>query len=74
MACHYPDLVSAMIGCAANGILLQPIGSFTQNWVETRHRYGISARISQTSFRGETSGGVAKCRLVSHSCEILAVL
>ena len=28
----------------------------------TRHHYGISALVSQTSFRGETSGGVAKCR------------
>ena len=74
MTRHYPDLVSAMIGCAASGILLQPIGSFTQIWVVTRHQYGISALISQTSFRGETSGSVAKCRLVSHSCEILAVL
>ena len=67
MACHHPDLVSAMIGCAASGILLQPIGSFTLIWVVTRHQYGISALISQTSFRGETSGSVAKCRLVSHS-------
>ena len=74
MACHYPDLVSAMIGCSARGILLQPIGSTTQIWVETRHQYGISALISQSSFRGESSGGVAKCRLVSHSCETLAVL
>ena len=74
MACHYPDLVSAMIGCAASGILLQAIGSFTRIWVVTRHQYGISAAVSQTSFRGETSGSVRKCRLVSHSCEILAVL
>ena len=33
--------------------------------VFTRHQYGISALVSQTSFRGETSGGVAKCRLFS---------
>ena len=26
-------------------------------WVVTRHQYGISALVSQTSFRGETSGG-----------------
>ena len=31
----------------------------------TRHQYGISALVSQTSFRGETTGGVAKCRLFS---------
>ena len=29
----------------------------------TRHQYGISALVSQTSFRGETVGGVAKFRL-----------
>ena len=32
----------------------------------TRHQYGISALVSQTSFRGEKSGDVAKCRL---SCQ-----
>ena len=30
-----------------------------------RHQYGISALVSQTSFCGETSGGVEKCRLFS---------
>ena len=34
-----------------------------QIWVVTRHQYGISALISQTLFRRETSGGVGKCRL-----------
>ena len=29
----------------------------------TRHQYGISALTSPTSFREETTGGVAKCRL-----------
>ena len=32
--------------------------------VVTRHQYGISALVSQTSFDGETSGSVAKCRLL----------
>ena len=40
------------------GNLLQPIRSTTQIWVATRHQYGISAVISQTSFPGGTSGGV----------------
>ena len=48
-------------------ILLQPIRSTTQIWVVTRHRYGISAHDSQERFRGETSGGVAKCRLFSQA-------
>ena len=29
--------------------------------------YGISALVSQTSFGGETSGSVAKCRLFSQA-------
>ena len=29
----------------------------------TRHQYGIYALDPQTSFRGETVGGVQKCRL-----------
>ena len=33
----------------------------------TRHQYGISALVSQTSFDGETSGSVAKCRLFSRA-------
>ena len=28
----------------------------------TRHQYGIFTLVSQTSFRGQTSGGAAKCR------------
>ena len=43
--------------------LLQPITSISQIWVVTRHQYGISGLVSQTSVRRETSGGVAKCRL-----------
>ena len=35
--------------------------------VVTHHEYGISALISQTSFGGETSGRVAKCRLFSQA-------
>ena len=31
----------------------------------TRHQYGISAVVSQTSFRGKTSGDVAECPLFS---------
>ena len=39
-----------------------------QIWVVTRHKYGISTLISQTSFRGETSaGGVEKYRLFSQA-------
>ena len=33
----------------------------------TRHQYGISALVSQTSFGGETGNSVAKCRLFSQA-------
>ena len=45
----------------------RPIRSTTQILVVTRHQYGISALVSQTSFGGETSGSVAKCRLFSQA-------
>ena len=58
MTHHSPDLGSAFDWS---------IRSTNQIWVLTRHQYGISALVSQTSFRGETIGGVAKCRLFSHA-------
>ena len=45
----------------------RPIRSTTQIWVMTRHQCGISALVSHTSFGGETSGSVAKCRLFSQA-------
>ena len=45
------------------GNLPQPFRSTTGIWVVRRHQYGISALVSRMSFRGETSGGVVKCRL-----------
>ena len=63
MGRHYPDLGSASDWSCRVGNLIQPIRSTTQIWVVTRHQYGISALVSQTSFGGETSGSVAKCRL-----------
>ena len=49
----YPDLGGASDWLKEN---FKPIISTTQIWVVTRHQYGISVLISQTSFRGETSG------------------
>ena len=63
----YPDLASASDWSCRVGNLIQPIRSTTQIWVVTRHQYGISALVSQTSFGGETSGSVAKCRLFSQA-------
>ena len=47
----------------AGGNLFHPIRSTTQIRVVTRHQFGIFALVSQTSFRGKPSGGVAKLRL-----------
>ena len=44
-------------------------GACTYVWVVTRHQYGTLALVSQTSFRGETSGGVAKCRIFSKAVQ-----
>ena len=67
MTRHYPDLASASDWSCRVGNLIQPIRSTTQIWVVTPHKYGISALVSQTSFGGETSGSVAKCRLFSQA-------
>ena len=41
---------------------------FVLFWVVMRHhQYGISALVSQTSFCQETTGDVAKCRLLSQA-------
>ena len=45
-----------------------------QIWVVMRHQYGISALVSQMSFRRETSAGVAKCRLFSQAMMFQAFL
>ena len=67
MTRHYPDLGSASDWSCRVGNLIQPIRSTTQIWVVTRHQYGISALVSQTSFGGETSDSVAKCRMFSRA-------
>ena len=44
----------------------QLIRNTTQTWLVVRHQeYGNSALVPLTSFRGETSDGVRKCRLFS---------
>ena len=53
------------------GNLLQPVRSTTQIWVVTRHQYGTFALFSQTSFIGETSGGVMKCCLFNQAKYLL---
>ena len=67
MLLRYQDLGSASDWSCPMGNLIQPIRSTTQTWVLTRHQYGISALVSQTSFGGETRGSVAKCWLFSQA-------
>ena len=63
----YPDLGSASDWLKEVSHALRPIRSTIQIWVVRRRQYAISALVSQTSFRGETVGGVAKCRLFSQT-------
>ena len=67
MTRHYPDLASASDWLKQISHAARPIRSTTQIWVVTRHQYGISALVSQTSFRGETSGDIAKRQLFSQA-------
>ena len=67
MTRHYPDLGGASDWLNQISHAARPIRSTTQIWVMTRHQYGISALVSQTSFGGETSDSVAKCRLFSQA-------
>ena len=64
---HYPDLGSASEWLNQISHAARPIKSTTQIWAETRHQHAISAYVSQTSFGGETSGSVIKCRLFSQA-------
>ena len=56
MTRHYPDLGNASDWLKQISPAARPIRSSVQVWVVTRHqtKYGISALVSQTSFRGET--------------------
>ena len=73
MTRHYPDLGSASDWMNQISHEAPKIWSTTQIWVLRRHQYGISALVSQTSFRWETSGGVAKCPLFSQVISLLAL-
>ena len=64
---HYPDLGSASDWLNHISHAQRPIRSTAQILVVTRHQYGISGLVSQTSFGGETSGSVAKRRPFSQA-------
>ena len=50
--------------------LLHSIKSSTQIWIVTRYQHRISALVSQTSIRRETTGRVAKCQRFSQAAKI----
>ena len=67
MTRHYPDLGSVSYWLSQISHAVRESRSTTQIWVVTRHQYGISALLCQTSFGWETSGSVAICRLFSQA-------
>ena len=70
ITCHYPELCCTSDRLKQVSHAARPIQSTTQIVVVTRHQYGISALVPQTSFpRGETSDGVAKYWLFSQAIE-----
>ena len=58
--------VLLLIGCATCEICFNQSRALP-HWVVTHHQYGISALVSQTSFHGETVGGIMKCHLFSQA-------
>ena len=76
MTRHYPDLGSVSDWLKRAETSFQPIRSTTKIWVVTRHQYGISALVTQTSFCEGSSGDRARRRLFSQAtlqAEILLV-
>ena len=69
MTRHYPDLGSASDWSFRGANLTQPIRGTTQIWVVTRHEYGISVLVSQTSFGWETIGSIVKCWLFTEATD-----
>ena len=61
------ESLSRSLSGSLSGSLSRSLSASTMIWVVTGHQYGISAPVSQASFRGETSGRVAKCRLFSQA-------
>ena len=56
-----------LIGRAAWEICFSQSEALSSSGAVTRHQYGISALVSQTSFCRETCGGIAKCWLFSQA-------
>ena len=63
---HYSDLSSASDWLKKIFLAARPM----RIWVVTRHQYGISAIGPKTSFRGETSNDIMKCRPFSQDNQV----
>jgi len=74
MTRYYPDLGSAPDWLKQISLAVRPIRNTKQIWVMKRHQYGISALVLQTSFRGENSRGVAKCRVFSQAIVVTLLI
>ena len=70
MTHHYPDLGSASDWLKRSSCVFQPIRSTTKIWVVTRHQYGISALVTQTSFREGISGDLTRRPLFSQAIKL----
>ena len=64
---HYPDLGNAFVWLKQISLAARPIRSTTEIWIVMCHQYVISAHVSYTSIHGQTSDGIAKCRLFSQA-------
>ena len=73
MTRHYSDLGSASDWLKQISHAAQPIRSTTQIWGEMRHQYGISALVSQTSFRGQTRGAGPAERIFKWGANAIAL-
>ena len=73
MTRQYPGMGSVSDWLKQISRAARTIRNTTHTWVLTRHQYGISALVSQTSFRGKTSGRVAECLLFSQARLLLEI-
>ena len=69
MTCHYPDPGRASDWLKSNSLAIQPIRCTTWIWLVVRHRYEISALVTQMSFCEGSSGDLVKCWLFFKAIE-----
>ena len=55
MKCHRPDMDTASGWLQESSLAAPPTRNTTYIWVVTRQQYGISALVSETTFRGKNT-------------------